>query len=116
MGCLNLNEKILHNHLFSKLVSELKNIEPELAVIFGSYLLEPKIARDLDILIISKKFKDLYYQNRNLLLPKKHEEKRVDGYCFTPEEFKLIFNNQHPLIKAIINNHFSIIGEFDEYF
>ena len=99
---------------FSSLVEKLKRIKPSLVVIFGSYLSNPDNARDLDILIVSEEFRDVYYQNRRFLLPDRYHGKRIDSYCFTPNEFRTLFDRNHPLIKAIMNSHISLIGELNE--
>ena len=100
---------------FSLLLEKLKRVKPKLVVIFGSYSQNPATARDLDILIISEEFQDVYYQHRRLLLPNLYGGKRIDPYCFTPKEFKILFGCDHPLIKAILNHHIDLIGVFDEY-
>lgn len=103
------------NSDFSDLLTKLRRIKPKLLVVFGSYLLDPKTARDLDILVISERFQNVYYQRRRSLLPDKHCGKRIDSYCFTKKEFKLIFDRNHPLMRAIADNHINLVGMFHEY-
>jgi predicted nucleotidyltransferase len=101
---------------FSVLIENLKDIEPELVVVFGSYLTNPTSARDIDLLVISKSFDGVYYQDRRMLLPKFYDGKKVDPQCFTPSEFDFLFDRNNPLIKSISNKHITLIGEFDDLF
>ena len=101
--------------IFSSLVEKLTKLNPNLLIVFGSYLLNASAARDLDVLIVSEEFRDVYYQNRRFLLPDRYYEKRIDSYCFTPKELRALFDRNHPLIKAIMKNHISLIGELNEF-
>ena len=84
-------------------------------MIFGSFVTDPIRAYDLDLLVISEAFSNVYYQNRRDLLPKKYMGKRIDAFCYTPNEFRQLFLTTQPFLKAIKRKYINLIGDLNEY-
>lgn len=87
----------------------------EIVVIFGSYLKNKENARDIDILIISDKFKfENFHERIDLFSPPKSKY-YYDIFCYTQEEFIEIFN-RHPFIENIKKKYLTLKGDINELF
>ncbi len=108
-------ESILNDENLSWLKREIKNPAIETIVLFGSYLRNKEKAKDIDILIISDKFKFENFHERYKLFTLPKSKYYFDLFCYTREEFMEIFNN-HPLINNIKKSFVVLKGNINGLF
>jgi predicted nucleotidyltransferase len=108
-------KNILNDDNLSWLKEIIDDSRIEIIVAFGSYLKNKKNAKDIDILIISDKFKfENFHERIDLFTPPKSKY-YYDIFCYTREEFIEIFN-RHPFIENIKKIYLTLKGDIDELF
>jgi predicted nucleotidyltransferase len=81
-----------------------REYSPEHLVVFGSRTNgTARAGSDIDLIIVSKKFRDISIPDRmgdflNTVRP----EVAVDAICYTPEEFDHLLQNQWPFVKNAV--------------
>lgn len=83
----------------------------DLALIFGSCVIDPKSARDIDLLIVGNTFRNIHFQDRRRLFSAPETSRFLDLFCYTLEEFRCLFPGNHPFLRSIMKKHIVIKGD-----
>lgn len=97
-------DEVVRRFLDEKLDIIKREYNPTHLIVFGSraegYGREES---DIDILIVSDRFKDIRFPNRmgqflNTIWP----DVPVDAICYTPEEFEIMLHKQSPFVRNAV--------------
>lgn len=98
--------------LIRAIIKSIKPLKPSRALIFGSAIEKGLNARDIDILITSKVFKNVLWQHRYKLL-NLPQGPTYDLRLFTPLEFEKIYPIENPFRQTIENNNINLVNYYD---
>jgi len=103
-------DKIVARFLREKLDIIKREYQPTRLIVFGSRAQGQGGAdSDIDILVVSERFKDIRFPNRmgqflNTVWP----DVPVDAICYTPEEFEIMLHGQSSFVRNAVEHGIEI--------
>lgn len=94
------DRNIFPEQFLKDIATEIRKLNPIIALIFGSSVMRGLHARDIDILIVSDVFENYLWQYRRsiLNLPKGFV---YDLILLTPGEYLALYDPSHPLFEGV---------------
>lgn len=99
-----VTDDVVAQFLKEKLDLIKKEYAPQHLIVFGSRAEgRARIESDIDIIVVSERFKELRFVNRmGQFLTKVRPHVHVDALCYTPEEFEIMLHKQSPFVRDAV--------------